>query len=85
MFKCSGEVEQRILGNSKCPHSVQCIMAELGNKLSATPLNPAAPTPHVPQNLSGRVLIAAASQRNAESVSERTQPFVLCQDASFIL
>ena len=41
MFKWSGKVEQRILGNSrlftqsaKCPHSVLCIMAELGNKLS---------------------------------------------------
>ena len=46
-------------------------MAELDNKLSATPLNPATPTPHTPQNLSGRVPIAAASQRSAESVSEK--------------
>ena len=71
-------MKQRILGNSrlftqstKCPHSVLCTMAELGNKLSATPLNPATPTPHTPQNLSGRVPIAAASQRSAESVSEK--------------
>ena len=71
-------MKQRILGNSrlftqstKCPHSVLCTMAELGNKLSAMPLNPATPTPHTPQNLSGRVPIAAASQRSAESVSEK--------------
>lgn len=68
-------MEQRILGNSrlftqstKCPHSVLCI---IGNKLSVMPSNPASPTPHTPQNLSGRVLIAAASQRSAESASEK--------------
>lgn len=59
MFKLSGAVEQWILGNSKLStkkekkkssHSIKCIMTQLGNKVSVTPLNAATPVRQKPPN-----------------------------------
>lgn len=96
MFKLSGAVEQWILGNSKLStkkkkknsHSITRIMTQLGNKFSVTPLNAATPIPQKPPNPlagGGGIDCSSFSEERQKTVSKRTQPFVLCQEASFLL
>lgn len=82
----SGKFKAFYKGKKKSPHSIKCIMTQLGNTLSVTPLNTAS---SVPQNL--QTLLGWGGQHRFLQLlggSEcllKEHSHLFCQEASFLL